>query len=53
MGIFTCCECDRFAYSREGCAECPKHQGGLICQDCLDNRDDDDNELDKIERSVL
>jgi len=37
VGIFLCSKCDRFADSHDGCMEDPKHEGQLICQDCLDN----------------
>jgi len=34
MGMFICCECDRYADSHDGGIECKEHKNGLICSDC-------------------
>ena len=46
MGIFICCECDHYRDSDDGCEECHEHKStfGLICQDCLENRPDEEDE---------
>ncbi len=41
MGIFTCCECDGYGDSDDGCMECKDHKFGLICQGCLEEMPED------------
>ncbi len=34
MGVYTCCECDNWRDSDDGCYECKEHKFGLICPSC-------------------
>ena len=38
MGIFTCCCCDNFRNSDDGCQDCEIHKDGLVCENCVSER---------------